>query len=188
MEEKYSFQYTTIPKINIAAFREAVFEKHKLKTIILLIMFVIFLAMAVYDAFYPISGIWKIIYVILLGVPAAYVFMFRFDYDGVKLYYKENSGNTYNADIYENKVVLEKISQDDKPMEPIVIDLTDSKVIAKDRKNYLFIYCYPGYCVFPKEALSEADKQVLSSLAQRINAFHKEGKNKSPKTADRSGQ
>lgn len=188
MDIKYSFQFITTPKCNIAAIREAYFENNKIRNIILLIMLAMFLIMTVYDAFNSISGIWKIIYVILLVISASHIFLFKSEYDNVKMYFNKNSGNTYRADIYENKIVLEKISQDDNPKDPVVIDFSNGGVIAKNHKNYLLINCSQGFSGIPKEALSEADKQALSSLAQRINASHKKGKNKAKKSAEGSGQ
>lgn len=183
MEEKYSIRYTTNPKSNTAGYRHSILIQYKKKVIISCILFGIFLALTIYDIFHPLNGIWKILYGISLVIPVAYLFMFRSDFEMVRLNFEEMGGNEYTLHIYEDSVQIEKMKGD---AEFPVISLSDKTLKVINRKHYFFMVSFLSSRSFaiPKESLSEADKNALAELTKKIKNMPREGL----KNNERSGQ
>ncbi len=182
MEEIYSIKYITKAECNIAGFKDFLLIKFKTKFIIWGIMAVIFVALVIYETVcQPLHGFAKLIYAIVFVVPMVNFVTMKYEYDDYKKYFKENSGNEYIFHIYDNGVKFEK-EQNDK--EPLVISFSDKTLIAKNKKDYFLIYALPTFCVIPKESLSEADKNALAELTEKINNMPRE----ELKAAERSGQ
>lgn len=188
MEEKYSIRYFAVPKYNAAAYRECILILYKKTVIICSILLVILIAMTVYDVFHPLNGIGKIIYGLLLVVPVNYLFMFRLfrtDYRSARAGLETDgngyTGNEYIFHIYNDRVSFEKVNSDyDIPQ----ISLSDKTLKVRNKRKYFFIYASSIYGAIPKKSLSEADKNALFELTEKIKNISREGL----KTQEGSGQ
>lgn len=184
MEEKYSIKYVTKAECNIAGGKDLLLLEFKTKFIIWGIMAVIFVALVIYETVcQPLRGFAKLIYAIVLVVPMVNLVTLKYEYDDYKKFCKENSGNEYTLHIYDDSIKLEKMKNDAEFLELSLFDKT-LKVI--NRNNYFFMVSFlkSHYLVIPKESLSEADKNALAELTEKINNILR----KSSKSAERSGQ
>ncbi len=183
MEEKYSIRYFTNPKSNTAGYRHSILIQYKKKVIIGCILFGIFIAFTIYDAFHPLNGIGKILCGIVLVIPAAYLFMFRSDFEMARIDFEEKGSNEYTLHIYDDSIKLEKMKGD---AEFPAISLSDKTLKVINRKNYFFMVSFLNSYSFviPKESLSEADKNALAELTKKINNMPREDL----KAAERSSQ
>ncbi len=183
MEEKYSIRYFTNPKSNIAGYRHSVLIRYKKKIIIGCILFGIFIAFTIYDAFYPLNGIGKVLCGIVLVIPAAYLFMFRSDFEMARIDFEKIGSNECTLHIYNDSIQVERMKGD---AEFPIISLSDNTLKVINRKKYFFLISFLSKCYFtiPKESLSEADKNALAELTENIKNMPRGDL----KAAERSGQ